>query len=280
MKNILIPTDFSDNSFNAIEFALNFFKNQACNFHFLHVVITENNYFEQTDYLSTVHVLEQVDLKPSIKKIQSLVKKIKIANPNENHHYYALVDHGYFVDTVRKQIDDKQIDMIVMGTKGSSEMKNMLIGSNSTDIITKVKCTTMVIPENAKFTSPKKIVFPSDFSSPYSVQNLQPLLNILERFHASLITLYIKNEQNGLIYSQQEMNKEYFIDCIHDNKLKFYYLTENQLDEGIDTFNKKRQINMIAMMAKKLNLFHQILFKPNVEEVTYHRDIPFLILHE
>ena len=280
MKNVLIPTDFSNNSLNAFEFARNFLKDEICNFHFLHVVIPENFEFQQTQYLSSVNVLERVDLKPSIKKLHSIVKKIRIANNNENHRFFNLVDHGYFVDTVRKQLDEKLIDMIVMGTKGSSEIRKMLIGSNATDIITKVKCTTLVIPENAKFKVPKEIVFPSDFSSSYSVQNLEPLLEIIERYNASLIALYVKNSSCEPIYSQQEINREYFMDCFHGNKLSFHYLTDKQLDEGINTFNSSRKINMIAMMAKKLNFFHQILFKANTEEITYHTDIPFLILHE
>ena len=37
MKNILIPTDFSKNSWNAIEYALKFFENSCCNFYLLHV---------------------------------------------------------------------------------------------------------------------------------------------------------------------------------------------------------------------------------------------------
>ena len=37
MKNILIPTDFSENSWNAIEYALHFFSKSSCNFYLLHV---------------------------------------------------------------------------------------------------------------------------------------------------------------------------------------------------------------------------------------------------
>ena len=37
MANILIPTDFSDNAWNAVEYAVEFFKNSSCNFYLLHV---------------------------------------------------------------------------------------------------------------------------------------------------------------------------------------------------------------------------------------------------
>ena len=37
MKNILLPTDFSDNSKNAIQYAMEFFKNERCTFYILNV---------------------------------------------------------------------------------------------------------------------------------------------------------------------------------------------------------------------------------------------------
>ena len=37
MKNILLPTDFSENSWNAIEYALKLFEKKSCNFYLLHV---------------------------------------------------------------------------------------------------------------------------------------------------------------------------------------------------------------------------------------------------
>ena len=167
-----------------------------------------------------------------------------------------------------------------MGTTRTSGGEKTLIGSNTADIITKVKCTTLVIPEKAKFKTPKVIVFPSDFTTPYSVQNFEPLLEILENYDATLNALYVNGEKNQPLLEQREMNRDYFVDCFHDKKLSFFYLTNGNLDEGIDSFIKSSDIDMIVMMAKKLNFFHQLLFKPNIEEVTFQTNVPFLILHE
>ena len=39
-------------------------------------------------------------------------------------------------------------------------------------------------------------------------------------------------------------------------------------------------IDFIAMVAKNINFYQRILFKPQVEKISYHINIPFLILHE
>ena len=45
-------------------------------------------------------------------------------------------------------------------------------------------------------------------------------------------------------------------------------------------FVESRNVDVIAMVAKNLNYFQQILFHTKVEEISYHTDIPFLVLHE
>ena len=42
MKKILIPTDFSENSWNAIKYAVAFFKKTKCTFYILHIASTED----------------------------------------------------------------------------------------------------------------------------------------------------------------------------------------------------------------------------------------------
>lgn len=280
MRNVLIPTDFSDNSLNACDYALQFFKDQTCNIHLLHIVKPENGADQETQWNASPTVVENVNLKPSIKKLQEIAEIMRVKHQNENYRFFTVAQYGYFVDEVRNQLSEKNIDFIVMGTTGTSEGKKTLIGSNAADIITKVKCTTLVIPEKARFNTPKVIVFPSDFTTTYSVQNLEPLLEILDRYNATLNALYVNGERNQPLVTQKETNRDYFIDCFHNKKLSFVYLTNGNLDEGIDSFIKSSDIDMIAMMGKKLNFFHQLLFKPNIEEVTFQTNVPFLILHE
>ncbi|MFD2433355.1 hypothetical protein ACFSO9_07185 [Mesonia maritima] len=42
----------------------------------------------------------------------------------------------------------------------------------------------------------------------------------------------------------------------------------------------QHDVQMIAMMAKNLNFFQHILFHPVAKKISYHKEIPFLVLHE
>ncbi|WP_245726521.1 hypothetical protein [Pricia antarctica] len=60
----------------------------------------------------------------------------------------------------------------------------------------------------------------------------------------------------------------------------FHSLTGTKLETAVQAFTESRDIDMIAMVAKNLNFFQRILFRPEVEKISYHTKVPFLVLHE
>lgn len=280
MKNILLPTDFSENSWNAIEYALKFFENSNCNFYLLH--INRLNALVESDvpYLPTQEVIEEVYIQPAKKQLRQFLKRIAEEFPHhKNHKFYTLTDYNFFIESIRKHVSERKIDMIIMGTKGSSGLQKFIIGSNSGDVITKVPCATLVVPENAKFKGIKEIAFPTDFALSYDIQTLQPISEILENYHASLSIVHIGQKRKDLNGGQVK-NKELLEDYFSDDAHSFYFLTNDKIEDAIQCFVESRNIDIITMVAKNLNYFQRILFLPTVEEISYHTDVPFLVLHE
>jgi nucleotide-binding universal stress UspA family protein len=280
MKNILLPTDFSDNSWNAIEYALSFYKASNCNFYLLHVNKISNIISHDYPYIPDQDVLLDIYIKSTKNQLKALLKKISEVLPNnKKHNFYTLTDYNIFIESLRKHIEEKKIDVIVMGTKGASGLGQFIIGSNTGDVITKVKCTTLVVPENAKFRKIGEVAFPTDFSLSNDFQVLQPITEILEQKKSALRVLNIS--RIGLeLNTDQQKNKELLEDYFDHYKYSFHFLTNKKVEDALQFFVESRAIDMIAMVAKNLNYFQQILFHNKIEEISYHTDIPFLVLHE
>jgi nucleotide-binding universal stress UspA family protein len=280
MKNILLPTDFSKNSWNAIQYAINFFEKETCNFYLLHVNRFENNMITDSSYIATNETIEKVNTKPAKQQLNKILKRInKQFLPNNKHRFYSLYDYNFFIESIRKHVDEKNIDCIVMGTKGASGLKKIITGSNTADVITKVKCPTLAVPECAQFVKLKEIAFPTDFSLNYNIQILQPLTDILETFQAALRILHICKSKTDL-NNEQNKNSELLHDYFNHLNHSIHYLTDNKVEDAIQYFVESRNINMICMVAKNINYFQHILFHSKVKEISYYTEIPFLVLHE
>lgn len=279
MKNILIPTDFSENSWNAVKYALSFFKKVKCNFYLLHVSSYEEMMGGESFFDTKDTVVEKVTHSDK-EQMQRLLKRIEKLPLNTKHRFFTLHEYIFFVDAIRKQVAEKNIDFIVMGTKGASGLKEKTIGSNTGDVITKVKCPVLVIPEKAQYVKPKEIAFPTDYNLYYRSRVLNTITNILRMNNASLRVLHIAKREQELT-DLQKKNQDFLNDYLGEEiEHSFHFLSNPNIEEAVQCFVESRDIDMITMIAKNLNFFQRILFNPTVEKISYHTNVPFLVLHE
>ena len=278
MTNILIPTDFSENAWNAIKYGILFFKAEPANFYLLHVSLANRQ--DSSDDTATNSIFFDIKHTNGIrKKLEELEKRIEESYLNTNHRFYPLHEHTFFVDGIKRAITEKKIDFIVMGTKGATGLKEATLGSRTGEVITRVKCPTLVIPEKAQYKEPKEIVFPTDFNSYYKNKILLTLAEVMAINNARLHVLHVIRNNRRLTTLQRE-NKVFLEDFLEDKHYDFHFLDEKNIEDGLSAFIADRQIDMIAMVAKNINFFQRLLFKPSVAKISYHTDTPFLVLHD
>lgn len=280
MKTILLPTDFSDNSWNAIKYAIDFFKDSSCMFYILHVNKLSNLVAIDKPYIIDQNIIEETFVKPAEVKLKSIISKIHSLPLNKKHQFFTLTDHNLFIDSIRQHVNDLNIDLIVMGTKGAEGLKKLIVGSNTADVITKVKCTTLAVPENANYVPPREIAFPTDFSMEHPTQTLRGLSDIILSNKAAIRFLHISKRKDAVLNDDQEQNKLILANYFKDFEHTFHFLKSDRIEEAVQCFTDSRAIDMIIMVAKNQNYFQRILFRPKVETISYHTDIPFLVIHE
>ena len=279
MKNILIPTDFSENAWNALIYGISFFKKTHCTFYIVHVnSISTNSGGEAAMYVSQ-ELLEKTILEESNEKLEKLLKKIEHLPLNTKHKFNTLALYGFLTDHLKEQVKEKKIDLIVMGTKGSSGLKAVSIGSNTGNVITKVPCTIMAVPEMATYHSIKEVGFPSDFQLKYDYRVLDILKDILFLKNAALRLLHVSPRGEKMNASQEE-NKLLLLDYFKELECSFHFVTGKKIDDSIQCFTESRNLDLVVMVAKNLNFLERILFRPTVEKVSYHTKVPFLVIHE
>lgn len=278
MKHILIPTDFSSNAWNAIEYTMAFFAKAPIHVHLLHIA-NGATVEDDTDLHTHGISLTTVTTKSRKQKLRDLKQKIETLFPRGTYEIEIDVMKSFFIEGIKKAVVEKNIDLIIMGTKGASGLKEVTLGSHTGAVITRVKCPVFIIPENAEYHRPDNIVLPTDFNMLYKNRIMETLFEIADQHESSIKVLRVANEERPL-NEEQEKNRNFLIDALGGREYSFHLVHSPRLEQGLQTFIDIMDIQVVAMIAKNLNFFQRLLLKPTAAKISYHTEVPFLVLHE
>ena len=276
MKNILLPTDFSENAFNAIEYAVQLFKEENCTFHLL-------NTFTPIAYnIGTFHdgystlMLEEITRKNSESGLEEIEEKLKTKFNNPKHTFQRLACFNLMTDAIIAVVKQRDIDVIVMGTKGATGAKEVFLGTNTMFTIKKATCPVIAVPHGFLYKEPKEILFPTDFKFSIENENLK-LLKDISKLHAAQLNILNIYYGQPLTADQQQL-KEQFEDMFKDNPIVFHTNQDVDLAEAVEQFQIKQKIKFLVMIQNKHSFFENLLFKPVIKQMVYHTNVPFMVI--
>lgn len=279
-KRILVPTDFSKNALNAARYAQHLYKAVNCEFHFLNV-------FQVDGYALDTMVMVPEPGEPAYEAakrdseegLERLLEQLQLDPDNSKHTYYTTSTFNAVTEAVKHAVAKKDIDIVVMGTKGRTRSKSVFYGTNTVSVMEELtECPVMAVPEEARFSPPKEIVFPTDFKTVFKHKELHYLLDIAKMHHSSLRVLYV-NDGDGLDQGQEE-NKVLLGTIFSETDHSFHTLNNVRLGEGINAFVESRGCDMIAFINRKHHFFASIFKKPLIKELGFHARIPVLELND
>ena len=277
-KRILLPTDFSKNALNAIRYALNLYKEIDCDFYFLNVFQVSGYSLHSTMMVPELGepVYEAARVR-SEEGLENLMEHLRMQPNNPKHTYHQISTFNSLLEAVNDTISKKDIDIVVMGTKGTTGARTVIYGTNAINVMEKTRvCPVLTVPENVRFSPPEEIVFPTDFKTVFKHKELAYLIKICKEYKAFLRVLYI-DDGEGLNRKQQE-NKKLLETILGDLDHSFHTLTNIKVQEGINAFIESRDSDMIAFINRKHHFFGSIFAKPLVKELGYHSRVPILVL--
>jgi len=276
MKKILLPTDFSDNSWNAIKYALHLYKDQECSFTLLHTYTPIVYQFEYIQSTTLQFQVMDTAKETSKKGLDELQQKINLEFNNPKHMFSQITSFNTLTAEIDELYQGNAIDMIVMGTKGASGITGVLFGSNTIHAIKNAKCPVLAIPSDFSFETPHEILFPTDYEIEYQGEHLKPIIEIAQK-HISRVNILHVFIRNGLT-NIQEKNKSILETSMKRIAHLFHDVKNQNVPEAITNFQIKTKINLLVMINNKHSFFENLFFKSTINQIGFHLNIPFLII--
>lgn len=276
MKNILIPTDFSINADNAIEFAMDLFKCERTNFYLMHAYADELYKISHNKEDGLFEEEKKNLAKNSEEKLSTIISKIKSERHNPKHRFEQVSVFESLVDGVNDFVNKIEIDLVLMGTKGQTADKKITFGSHTVQVFKYVKCPVLAIPSDYIFKQPKKILFPSDYMIPYKRRELKLLDTLAARFKSEIHSLYISDFED--LSHRQTDNQLFLKESLPHANLSFKRTEVKNRGIAIMEYVSEQNMDLLVMVNSRHSFLEDMLYRSTVDQIALNPVIPFLVL--
>jgi nucleotide-binding universal stress UspA family protein len=279
MKKILLPTDFSANSWEASLYAFKLFKDETCTFYIMHSLeplvsapSTAVSSKRANEAISKSRLNEsKIELEKELQKIHELPK-------NDKHTYETIIVHDYFLSAVQSATKKLHCDLVVVGTKGASAIKEITVGSNTANLINKQTCPIIAVPQNALSKDLLEIGFATDFSiSDYG--NELDLLKEIALANTSKISMVHVLSKSTEMTAKLLENKEAIERALRPLPLELYLITDVAVEVGTRVFSESRKLGMLCIINKKRSFFEKMFIKSNSKTISSRLNVPLIIFN-
>jgi len=276
MIKILLPTDFSKASINAIEYALNFASGSNAKFIFYHSFIPFNSALSGTPEYNRKEIIKvEQELKIKIEKL-----KFKLNEKFSDVEIETCIDKGAETRQIISCSKKNKIDLIIMGTTGASGLKEIIIGSVTVDIIAKSECPVLAVPSNYKHRSIQKMLMPTNYAL-HDLIALKFLFQFSVTKNAAIHFLHINPKGKPSVKDTELMEafKKTINSLLKKRNKEFCLHQGNDAERSISSIVQKEKIDLTVMTTIKRKSFIDRFFHSSLtKKMAFHTRIPLLAI--
>ncbi|MBK7883369.1 MAG: universal stress protein [Chitinophagaceae bacterium] len=275
MKTIVVPTDFSPVSLNAVNYAAD----MAC------IIGTS---------LSLVHVcplplvfseipIPQYGIEGLIadaqKKLEELEGEI-MYRTRDRIKVTSIVTQGDLIEGINNYCASVSPYAVVMGAENADFFEKIISGAKTLAAVKHLSWPVIIIPLEAKFECIRKIALACDFRKVVETIPAKEIKSLVDEFHAELHILHV-NEVDVNSLDQQTIEESGWVQQILGKlKPKYHFIKSTNIEKSINEFAENNNIDFSIVLPKKHNLFSKVFYHSHSKRLVLHTHVPVMAVHE
>lgn len=270
IERIVVPTDFSETAYVAIDHAVDLAKKFGAEITLIHVL--EVGAYQ--GIFSPSKKTEYGELEETQKKLQEDAHKLETET---GINVSQEVVRGRIHEEIVRVSDESNADLVVMGTHGSSGWEEFFVGSNAFKVVTQTACPILTIQGQATDPECKNIILPLDSTSE-TRQKVPYAAAMAKKFGSTIHMAALISDDSKEVRFDFEKKfkqiKEYF------DREEISYTETSLVGTNLATmtmnFAESKGGNLIVMMTEQESNLTGFLMGPFAQQIVNHSKIPVL----
>ena len=271
MKTIIVPTDFSDVSFNAAVYAVEMALHLHSDIVLLHILSLPVTVSEVPLPLESYEIC----MEEANRSLEEWKEKL---GSNREINIRCLATTENFAEQIQSFDGGKGPFAVIMGASGSGAAETLLFGSFCLTAIKHLRCPVFVIPSGYTYKIIEKVGLACDMDNVLDHIPIKGIRAIFEHFDAQLEVLYVNKPSEKM--TPEVLRESKFIKiCLVGYRPEIRILSDENVQNGLEGFVRHNHIDLLLLLPKERGFMEALFHKSVTREMALHPGIPVMIVH-
>lgn len=267
ISHILAPTDFSESAYNAVKAAIIFAEDVNAEVTILHT-------YEVPSSTGMLMSLEHVIHGDAKKEMEGLMNRLKDEGLNLRLVKTQLLRDDVAVG-VTKYSTRHNVDLIMIGNKGETNLNTLFLGSNAKNVIKYAKIPVWIISSDNAMEQTKVILFALDNDDILGNIQTFPLIQIAQTYNSKVRFVHVLRK------GQKKMTEVSIPESFSGIATDFMEIEGDNPVKTIDTYADNNDINFTCLVYKKRSWLESLTQGTSINTKQFaEEDMNVLILKE
>ncbi|MBS1779706.1 MAG: universal stress protein [Bacteroidetes bacterium] len=270
MDTILVATDFSESSINAMNYACAFAKDNNCKIALVHIYTIPSTYTGEGLSLATVN-----DALSSEKDMLQLeLDRVHTAFPDVQVDGQMMI--GGFLESLQELNKELSLRAIVMGA--NMEYSDLTLwDSDWLNALITVTCPILVVPPHITYKPVKHIALACDYKSPCLPEQVKLIKNIVKTAEGQLYIVHVTPKASLVDTNKNVATVRQAFD---DVKPEYHVVEDKYVIKGVSDFVKTKGIDLLIVIPHKHGLWYSLFNKSYTKQLANLNHLPVLAIHD
>ncbi len=271
IKHIVVPTDFSEAAYAAVDHAVDIAKRFGAEITLVHILETGAyagifSPSRKTEYDENEHAQE---------KLQDEAHKLE--RDHGINVSQSVVSGGRIHDEVINVVEEHNADLVILGTHGVAGWAEFFVGSNAFKIVTQSPCPVLTIQAAAGKPNCDHIILPIDRTSE-TLQKVPYAAVLAKMFDSTIHIATLLSDDEPETRFKFDTKVKQITDYLDREEIPHTenILTGSNLANMTMNFAESKEGNLIVMMTEQESNLTGFLMGPYAQQVVNHSKIPVL----
>ena len=281
MKTYLVPIDFSHASVHAAEFAAALSKQTNVQ----HIILLNAYYVSPYETMlpnPDMVLLREEEVENNaadrIKQLEHLKAKLS-KQVREGVTITTHLNRSHLLRAVVENVMNKDVDLVILGSKGNSSKDDSHIGSHVVKISKASPVPVIIVPPGYHYQTIKKVVVACDFNKVKESVPLEALKRLLDKKNAELLVVNIDNETKHESANAERMAEETAMHVmLKQYHPQYFYVSSPDVINGILQFASDNDAQLVIALPHKYSFFQELLHDSVSQKLAENAAVPVLLL--